>query len=103
MSRLKQRSCFVKQLRVDQLEELYRLGKMSLPCNSCLELANADGLLLAGSGSQHLLVYISAKHTITPEPVAAGMKQTACCRQLLDNICITLEAGNLAMTAKQWW
>lgn len=83
-------------LGVDQLENLTELRRVGHPFQAGADLTEADGLLLAVSGNQQVLVYISAKYNITARHVAETNKQLNCYSQLLINIRAlwTLETGH---------
>ncbi len=85
-------------LGVDQLENLTELRRVGHPFQAGFDLTEADGLLLAVSGNQQVLVYISAKCNITARHVAETKKQMDCYSQLLKNMRLTLDAGDLSVT-----
>ncbi len=86
------------QLGVDQLENLKELRKVGHPFQAGFDLTEADGLLLAVSENQQVLIYLSAKCNITAKLIAESKKQMDCYSQLLKNIRVTLDAGDLSMT-----
>ena len=88
----------IEQLEVDQVEDLSNLRQIGHPFKPSHDLTEADGLLLVTSGSQQVLVYISAKYTITSKLVAKSVSQMGCYRQLLSNIHTAMAAGDYLMT-----
>ncbi len=83
---------------MDQLENLKELRKVGHPFQAGFDLTEADGLLLVVSEHQQVLIYISAKCNITAKLIAESKKQMDCYSQLLKNIRVTLDAGDLSMT-----
>lgn len=85
-------------LAVDQLENLQELRKIGHPFQPGYELTEADGLLLAVSGDRKVLVYISAKYSISSKLISDSKSQMDCYMQLLENIRTTLLRGDHSMT-----